>query len=72
MAASWSTVSPKVKSIKGTPKGDKGKGTKGTKGDKGNGRAKKARRNSKNPVGFLQSPKKDATKVNIAQDIIEC
>ena len=46
VAASWSTVSPKVKSVKGTPKGDKGKGTKGTKGEKGNGKCEKGKKSS--------------------------
>lgn len=37
VTATWTTVGPKIKSVKGNPKGDKGKDGNGANGDKGKG-----------------------------------
>ena len=54
VSATWTTVGPKIKSMKGNPKGDKGKDGKGTKGDKGKGgKDGKGKDKSKGPCYYF-------------------
>jgi hypothetical protein len=54
VASTWSTITPKVKSIKGNPKGDKGKGGKDGKGETGkSGKEGKGKDKSKDPCYFF-------------------
>ena len=71
VSTSWSTVGPKVKSMKGTPKGKNGKDGKNNDSKRKIEKMEKEEAKS-NPVIFSQRPKKDATKVNSAQDTSGC
>ena len=66
---SWTVVPPKVKSIKGTPKGKKGKDGKGDgKGKTGKGKDGKG----KDPCYHFQKQRKDASMDSNAGSITEC
>ena len=78
VSTSWATVAPKVKSVKGTPKGGKGgkdgknrDDSKGKGGKNAIGKEKEKKRGKLNRVIFAQRPKMVATKGNNAQGITE-
>ena len=74
VAASWSTITAKIKSVKGTPKGHKGKGgTKGNgKGDEGNGKGEKGKRELKETCWFFTESEDGCNKGQHCARYIEC
>ena len=68
ITGTWTQVGPKIKSMKGNPKGDKGKDGKGKETKE---KAKMEKENLKSSATTLQRQKMDATKDNNAPDIIE-
>ena len=75
VSTSWSTVGPKVKSVKGTPKGGKGGKDEKTEmipREKVEKMEKEKTKEKSNHVISSQRPKTVATRVSNAQDIIEC
>ena len=67
VTASWQMVTPKVKSLKGTPKG-KGKG----KGKKKKAKTEKENLERLRNAIILQNPKKDAEMVSSVQGTTGC